>query len=190
MAEAESASNLEPCPDCGEEVSPNAPTCPNCGAPIAQKETTGQASPAPEIEEPPETRWGAGILGGVLILIFASFNLSYLGGQDTATWATVGTLLAGVIGGYWVSKGGYKAWPRVWLSLSLLSFLVPISAGIALGTGAFETQGGAEAVGAGLGVIAIGFFAFIAGTILAIIAYFTNKSANEKQKKLEEGRTQ
>jgi uncharacterized membrane protein len=175
--------HLTNCPACNREVSKDAQTCPNCGHRLKAVEL-GFKIPKP-------FRWGTAIGGGLIILIVASFSGGFLG--TAASSSAIGTLFilaAGGLGGWWAGKGKLKAWPRVWLVTTILSFFVPIAAALAAPAIAKQASAGGSAaeqsgaaLGAGLGVALLtGLFLFV-GLILLIVTIFTWRGASHKEER-------
>ncbi|MBI4393713.1 MAG: zinc ribbon domain-containing protein [Euryarchaeota archaeon] len=166
--------NLTRCPDCGKDVSKTAQSCPNCGRVLRTVEIN--------FKVPKGFRWGAAVGGGLIVLVFASFHATYL----SATWLPI---VVAVPAGYWIGKSKFRAWPRMWLICTVLSFLVPLSAtvfGARQVADASDESGGAAlgvAAGAGLGIIFIGFIFFFVGIVFAIVTYFATKGAKEKEER-------
>ncbi len=132
-------------------------------------------------------RWVAGIVGGFIAALVLYFEVSMV-----AKGPQVWVLPAGwALLGWWFVRSRPRPWSRLWLTLALMCFALPL-ASIALSSriGAdlvAGTQNDAKAAGAVVGsflagtVVAgiAGFVGFFLGIIFALLAYFTGRGTEE-----------
>lgn len=130
-------------------------------------------------------RWGAGIVGGLAAGILWYFVASFI-----ATTPQVWVLFVGWVAfGLWFLTSKALAWSRVWLSLCVGSFLLPVA--VLVGAGRLTAQSLAGSVteaeqvgvllggalGTGLAAGVTGFVGFFLGLVFGVLAYFTFRGA-------------
>ena len=130
--------------------------------------------PSEDTDESSRRRFkiGAAIVGGFLAAFLASFVLSFVGVDAVGPTILIGWVVFGLI---FLRSG----WPTVWASLSVISFLWPISVFI-LGARSGDYSSDAAAAGSAIGVAMTtgiaGMVGLFLGLMFAIIAFFTQRA--------------
>lgn len=133
--------------------------------------------PADDFDEPtrPRRKFGAAILGGFLAALLASFLLAFVGVEALAP----ALLISWIVFAFIFLRAG---WPTVWASLSVMSFLWPITVFI-MGAGAGDYSSDAAAAGSAIGVAMTtgiaGIVGLFLGIMFAVIAFFTQRAKKE-----------
>lgn len=93
------------CPDCSKEISDTASTCIGCGRPM--RDGTPSFSPVagnatqPIVIEQTSKKWKAGLLWGIVLLVFGFFSVTIFGAFSLVICVVAILLILGSLLGAW-----------------------------------------------------------------------------------------